>query len=61
MELLLELALSAKRNVLIAGPRGCGKTTICRHFLQARGQLMSHLHIEGWIILCNCSSESHDK
>ena len=39
VELLLELALSAKRAVLLTGPRGSGKTTLCKHFLQARGDL----------------------
>ena len=37
VELLLDLALTAKRNVLMIGPQGCGKTTVCKHFLQARG------------------------
>ena len=37
MEVLLELALAAKRDVLLVGPHGAGKTTICRHFLQSRG------------------------
>ena len=39
MEVLLELALAAKRHVLLVGPHGCGKTTICKHFLQSRGKV----------------------
>ena len=34
---MLELALAAKRDVLLVGPHGAGKTTVCRHFLQSRG------------------------
>ena len=38
MELLLDLSLSAGRNVILTGPRGSGKTSVCKHFLQARGE-----------------------
>ena len=34
---MLELALAAKRDVLLVGPHGAGKTTVCRHFLQSSG------------------------
>ena len=43
VELLLELALSARRPVLLTGPQGSGKTTICKHFLQDRGTLYVHV------------------
>ena len=43
VEVLLDLALSAGRSVLMVGPHGCGKTTVCRHFLQGRGQHMADM------------------
>jgi len=36
-EVLLELALVARRHVLLVGPHGSGKTALCKHFLQGRG------------------------
>ena len=62
MEVLLELALASKRNVLLAGPSGGGKTTICRHFLQSRG-ICAQMHgiislLCCYIVVFICSSMS---
>lgn len=46
MEVLLELALAARRDVLLVGPHGAGKTTICRHFLQSRGTCKINLDVQ---------------
>ena len=47
---MLELALAAKRDVLLIGPHGAGKTTICRHFLQSRGTCKINLDFKIEII-----------
>lgn len=49
VEVLLELALASKRNVLLCGPHGGGKTTICRHFLQSRG--INNLHVNMYNVM----------
>lgn len=46
MEVLLELALAARRDVLLVGPHGAGKTTISRHFLQSRGTCKINLDVQ---------------
>lgn len=55
---MLELALAAKRDVLLVGPHGAGKTTVCRHFLQSRGTCKINLDFSKIkIIFTLCSYE----